>query len=68
MTPFEDEAMSRKEKDKSSISSAYLELKPPYLIKVAAKPYPSKYAMPKFQKFDERKGNTTEMLCASLIF
>lgn len=34
---------------------------------MAAKPYPAGYIEPKFQKFDARKGNPREHLCACLI-
>lgn len=46
------EATSKKEKEKVSVTSASLDLKPPYPAVTAIKPYPS--------KFDGCKGYTRE--------
>lgn len=41
-----------------------LDWEPPYPPEVAAKPYPPEYKVPKFQKYDEQKGNIWEhVLC-----
>lgn len=53
------EAMLRKENEKTSV----LDL---YAAEVASKPYHTGYAMPQFQKFDGRQGNTKEHVFASL--
>lgn len=39
-----------------------------YLTDVTAKPYPSEYKVPKFQKFDGQKGNTKEHVVSFLDF
>lgn len=52
--------MLRKQKEKVSISSVCLYLKPPYLIEMVAKPYPVGYVVSKSQKFNSHEGNTRE--------
>lgn len=49
------EAMLRKE-GKASNASVYLDIKASYFVEVAAKPSPT--GVPKFQKFDDYRGNT----------
>lgn len=44
--------MLRREKKKASVSSIYLNMKPPYADKVVVKPYSVGYVTPKLQKFD----------------
>lgn len=65
LTHAEVEAMFKKEKEKASVTSAYL---PPYSAEVAAKPYPTGYRVPKFYKFDGRKGKTREHVIRFLVF
>lgn len=45
MTRSEVEAMLRKQKEKASPSSVYLDLKPLYLVEVATKPVPLGYTV-----------------------
>lgn len=54
-------------KEKASSSSVLLELMLPYLDVVAVKPYPFRYKVPKFQKFDGRKGDSKEHVLLNLI-
>lgn len=60
-------AMFKQKKDKAAITLASLEKKPPYLDKVAIIQFPPEYKVPKFQKFDCRKGNKREQWLTSLI-
>ncbi|XP_028064704.1 uncharacterized protein LOC114267830 [Camellia sinensis] len=41
-------------------ASPELDLRPPYPIHIASLPYPAGYTVPKFVRFDERKGNAKE--------
>lgn len=52
--------MFKKERDRAATAPKALDLKPPYLEKVAEKDFPTEYKVPKFQKFDGRKGSTKE--------
>lgn len=47
--------MPRKEKEKASLSSIWLDSKPPYADKVAVKPYQVGYVTPQFQKLDVKE-------------
>lgn len=53
-------ALVRQEKEKVFSVTTCLSLRPPYPISIATKPYPVGYAVPNFQKFDGRRGNTIE--------
>lgn len=52
--------MLSKEEEKDSKRIIGLNLKPPYLDKIARKPHQVGYVVPHLQKFDESKGNTHE--------
>lgn len=60
MTGAEVEPMLKKGKGKASMTSTCLDLKPSYLVDLAAKPYTLRYRVPKLQKFDGSKCNTRE--------
>lgn len=53
-------AMSRKQKERASVSLIYLHLKPKCDTEVIAKPYMLGYAPPQFQKFDGRRRTIKE--------
>lgn len=52
--------MFKKESDRATTAPKTLDLKPPYLEKVAEKELPGDYKVPTFQKFDGWKGITKE--------
>lgn len=52
MTRVEVETVLRREKEKASSTTAYLNLKPSSPAEIVAKPYRLGYSVPKFQKFD----------------
>lgn len=54
------EAMFKKDRDRATTTPKAMDLKPPYPEKVLKKDFPTDYKVPKFQKFDGRKGNTKE--------
>lgn len=54
------EVYSEKREGKSFHFFSLLDLNPPYSVEVVAKPYPMKYAVSQFQKFDGGKGNIRE--------
>lgn len=60
MIKSEAEALVRREKEKTYVLSISRDLKPPYAGEVTAKPYQMGYITPQFQKFDEKRRNTTE--------
>lgn len=66
ITRYEVEAMLKGEKEKASILSICLDLKPTYTVEVAVKLYPFEYITPQFQKCDGRRGNMRSILFASL--
>lgn len=49
ITRGEVEVMLKKEQEKASASTISLDLKPPYLVEVGAKPYPTGYVMLQLQ-------------------
>lgn len=57
MSCFVLDTMLQKEKERASVSFFSLDLKATLPFEVAAKPYPSKYKVPKFQKYNGWKGN-----------
>lgn len=59
-TKTELEAMIKKESDRAMTVSTTLDLKPLHSYKIISKQYILEYKLPKFKKFDERKGNTRE--------
>lgn len=61
-TKTEIEAMFKKVRDRATTAPEVMDLKAPYLEKVLEKDFPADYKVPKFQKFDNRKGNTKEHL------
>lgn len=58
LTRFEIEAILKKEN--ASTFSIPIEVMPPYPGEVAAELYSSRYRVPKFQKFDDRKKDSRE--------
>lgn len=64
-TKAEVEAMLKKERERAATAPTVLDLKPPYPEKVLEKDFPAEYKVPKFQKFDGRKGNTKEHVARS---
>lgn len=60
MTRDEVKVMSKREKVKVLKSKFDLNLKPPYPVETATKPYLVGYIVSHFQKFGERKGNMRE--------
>lgn len=54
------ETMFKKERERATTAPKTLDLKPPYPDKVVEKEFPTYYKVPKFQRFDGRKGNTKE--------
>lgn len=58
MTRSEVEARLKREREKASISSIYMDLEALTLLTV--KPYPVWYVASEFQKVDGRRGNTRE--------
>lgn len=60
MTRTEVKAMLRRAKEKASMTTACLDLKPSYTTEIAATTYPSGYPIPKFQRSYSRQSNTRE--------
>lgn len=58
MTRAKVEPMPRREKERASISSIYLDLKPLYDVEVTMKPYRVGYITSQLQKFVGRRVNT----------
>lgn len=52
--------MFKKERDRATTAPKAMNLNPPYQEKVVEKDVPTHYKVPKFQKFDGRKGDTKE--------
>lgn len=65
MTHFEVEMMLRRENE-ASLLSICLDMKPLLLTKLCWKPNLVGYVIPRFEKLDERKGNTREHVICSL--
>lgn len=65
MTRAKLEVMLKKGKEKAFMS--FIDVKPPYSVDVAVKPYPSKYKGPKFQKFKDRRATLGNKLSVSLF-